>query len=269
VSRIFQVSTVNALKPILSNFNESEKVDFLLKFTQLSFKYRHDNRIFGTEHWFYPEEMVHYDYSDCEDRSIFFSYLVSTLTDYSILGLKNDSHVFTAVEIPNSPIKRHVVEFTNAKYVICDPTYIGAPLGKIDAKILQRGKPEIVYAKWDREILEGELGFKINSLDTPQPITLEPRSSYTSQLNDVKSLLAIFGNKNNGPKFPIVWRDLVITESFDFVRNNHVDETWIENIKGVYYQFPEIEVNKIVIDNSLVNLYLSFKGIENNIRYKL
>ena len=45
----------------------------------------------------FPEETINYPYSDCEDRSILFSYLVKNLLHLDIVGVKYNDHLATAI----------------------------------------------------------------------------------------------------------------------------------------------------------------------------
>lgn len=108
--------------------NEYEAVSILLEFVQQSFPYQTDQQQFGKEKYFFPEEILHYPYSDCEDRSVFFARLVSDLTGLQVIGLHYEAHVAVAVKF-SAPIRGDVIEHNGEQYLICDPTYIGASAG--------------------------------------------------------------------------------------------------------------------------------------------
>lgn len=69
-----------------------------------------------------------YPYSDCEDRSIFFANLVRHLLGLNVVGLDYPGHIATAVKF-DTPVPGDSITYQNARYVICDPTYINANLG--------------------------------------------------------------------------------------------------------------------------------------------
>ena len=73
------------------------------------------------------EETLHYPASDCEDRSIFFSWLVKSLLNIDVIALDFPGHIATAVELKN-PVGQ-VVRYQGKKYTIADPTYINAKVG--------------------------------------------------------------------------------------------------------------------------------------------
>ena len=121
-------SIIENLKPAVENMSETDALSFLLKFIQVAFPYKIDDEQFGKEKVFFPEEMLHYPYSDCEDRSILFAYLVGNLLGNEVIALDYPEHVATAVNM-NSDIRGDFYVFQNRKYIVCDPTYINAPVG--------------------------------------------------------------------------------------------------------------------------------------------
>jgi hypothetical protein len=107
----------------------------ILRFVQTSFKYKTDDEQFTYEKVFFPEETLYYPYSDCEDRSIMFSYLVETLLDLDVVAVKYDGHLSTAVNF-STKIKGSGFTYKNKKYTIADPTYINANIGRIMPKYI-------------------------------------------------------------------------------------------------------------------------------------
>jgi hypothetical protein len=128
VSSETKESIVDNFKPVIEGMSESEAVSFLLKFVQTSFKYETDQQQFAKEKFFFPEEIFFYPYSDCEDRSILFSYLVKTLLNNKVIGIEYPGHVATAVNF-NSAVEGDFVMYNGDKYIIADATFENAPLG--------------------------------------------------------------------------------------------------------------------------------------------
>ncbi|MCP3925930.1 MAG: hypothetical protein GY714_25475 [Desulfobacterales bacterium] len=121
-------SLLKEFKSILKNKNEVEAVSILLRFVQKAFPYKTDDKQFGREKYLLPGEMLSYQFSDCEDRSIFFAYLVKELVGLNVVGLFYPGHVATAVQF-NSKVPGDFVKSNNNKFVVCDPTYINAGIG--------------------------------------------------------------------------------------------------------------------------------------------
>lgn len=128
-SGLAQESLFRHLSPVINKMNELDAVSFLLAFVQNGFAYKIDEMQFGREKVFFPEEILHYKYSDCEDRSVFFSYLVRSLLNKETIGVDYPSHVAAAVHF-DSEVSGDFYLHNNKKFVVCDPTYIGAPVGQ-------------------------------------------------------------------------------------------------------------------------------------------
>ncbi len=118
-----------ALKNAIADKDEAEAVGLLLDFVQTAFVYEYDSIVWGGDRAFFAEETLYYPYCDCEDRSILFSRIVRDLTDLNVVLLYYPGHLATAVEFREA-VKGDWLMLNGKKYVVCDPTYIGAPIGK-------------------------------------------------------------------------------------------------------------------------------------------
>ena len=116
------------LKPLLEGKSEQEAVNLLLRFVQTSFKYKTDEGQFGIENYLFPEETLYYPYSDCEDRSVFFAWLVHSLLGLEVVGLDFPGHISAAVHF-NEQVHGDAFRHNGKRYVITDPTYINADAG--------------------------------------------------------------------------------------------------------------------------------------------
>lgn len=126
----FQYSLVKALRPVIKGKNELEAVNLLLRFVQTGFEYQTDDQQFGKEKYLLPEETIHYPASDCEDRSILFSYLVKELLGNKVILLDFPGHICTAVQLKTT-LNGDSVDYNGANYTVCDPTYINAGAGML------------------------------------------------------------------------------------------------------------------------------------------
>jgi hypothetical protein len=109
-----------ALKPLLANKQPIEQVQTLLAFFHGSFVYKNDFEQFGQEKYMFSDESLYYPYTDCEDRAVLFSKLVTRYTGLPVIGLEYSKHVAVAVCFP-VPDGKPII-FKNRKYYICDPT---------------------------------------------------------------------------------------------------------------------------------------------------
>lgn len=119
----------------------------MLHFVQYAFKYKTDDEQFGYERWFFPEETIASSYSDCEDRAILFSQLVRHLLGMEVaLVYYTGKHLATAVRFDNPNTSGDYLNIDGKKFLICDPTYIGALLGK-EMPNLKNSPKEIIHLK--------------------------------------------------------------------------------------------------------------------------
>lgn len=123
--------TFNAkLNELKQQYTPVQFIDIILNFVQTAFDYKTDEQQFGYEKYFYPEEVIAYPYSDCEDRSALFAWLVSNYTDAKVIGLQYEGHLATAVCFgDDTGITGDMFSYKGKKYYVCDPTYINASIG--------------------------------------------------------------------------------------------------------------------------------------------
>ena len=121
-------SLAESFKPVLAGMTDQQAVNLLLGFVQHSFAYKTDPEQFGREKFFFAEELFFYPYSDCEDRAVLFSYLVRELLGLNVVGLEYHDHVATAVQFADQ-VSGDFITYEKARYIVSDPTYIGAPVG--------------------------------------------------------------------------------------------------------------------------------------------
>lgn len=105
-------------------------LNLLLAWVQNGFQYQTDGEQFGYEKPFFLEENFYYPASDCEDRSILFAFLVRNLLKKKVVLLDYPGHVATAVCM-DEEIKGAYVLLDGKKYVVCDPTYVNAEVGRV------------------------------------------------------------------------------------------------------------------------------------------
>lgn len=120
---------LSSLAPIVEGKSETEAANLLINFVQTGFKYATDQEQFGYEKPFFVEELFYYPYCDCEDRAVLYSYLVRNLLKLDVVLLDYPNHIATAVCF-NENVSGDFVTVEGKKYIVCDPTYIGASIGK-------------------------------------------------------------------------------------------------------------------------------------------
>ena len=116
-------------------YNKVQMVDIMLNFVQTAFAYKIDEQQFGREKYFFPEEVIGLPYSDCEDRSALFAWLVSRFTGYDVIGVLYNDHLATAVCFgDDAQPTGESINIGGKRYVVCDPTYSNAPIGTVMPK---------------------------------------------------------------------------------------------------------------------------------------
>lgn len=117
------------LKKTISSMSEKDAVGIILNWVQTAFEYGYDDKIWGGDRAFFAQETLYYPYSDCEDRAILFSRLVRDLVGLDVVLLYYPGHLATAVGFKGD-VNGDYLMYKNRKYVVCDPTYINAGVGR-------------------------------------------------------------------------------------------------------------------------------------------
>lgn len=123
-----KASLYPSLKKAIAGKSAAESADILLNFVQTAFEYEYDDKVWGGDRAFFAEESLYYPYCDCEDRSILFSRLVRDLLGLDVVLVYYPGHLATAVKF-NETVKGDYLSLKEGRFLICDPTYIGAPIG--------------------------------------------------------------------------------------------------------------------------------------------
>ena len=120
------------LKDSIHNLTHWEAVSNILNWVQTGFTYALDNEVWGSDRIFFADETLYYPNSDCEDRAILFSILVRDILglDVILVYYDNPAHLAVAVHFPEEEKEGVYFTYNDKRYILCDPTYKGAPIGK-------------------------------------------------------------------------------------------------------------------------------------------
>ena len=118
-----------ALRSQIDGKSKQKAASMLLNFVQTAFDYATDDEQFGYERPLFGDESIYYPKNDCEDRSIFFSILVRDLLGLDVVQVHWPGHLATAVAFPEE-VEGDYFTVDGRRYTVCDPTYIGAPVGE-------------------------------------------------------------------------------------------------------------------------------------------
>ena len=117
------------LREKMEGLDEVAAVQLLLIYFYKVFPYKEDEKVWGKERYFFPEETLYYEFSDCEDRAILFTRIVRDLLGLKTALLYMPGHLSAAVHF-NTEVEGDAVKANGIRYVICDPTYINANVGQ-------------------------------------------------------------------------------------------------------------------------------------------
>lgn len=103
-------------------------VDLICHWIQTAFVYEYDDKVWGGDRAFFADETLYYPYCDCEDRSILLTRMVRDLLGLKCALVYYPGHLATAIAL-GEDIKGDFIRINGTKYLVCDPTCIGAPIG--------------------------------------------------------------------------------------------------------------------------------------------
>lgn len=132
------------LEAAIAGKSQLEAANVLLNFVQTSFQYMTDGDQFGYEKPFFPDETFYYPYCDCEDRAMLYATLVKDLLGLDVILLDYPNHIASAVRFTEEVAGDAVVLADGTRYVVCDPTYIGAPVGSCMEQYKNVG-PQVIF----------------------------------------------------------------------------------------------------------------------------
>ncbi|MCM1336153.1 MAG: hypothetical protein NC187_02600 [Candidatus Amulumruptor caecigallinarius] len=119
-----------SLRRAIDGCTQVQAADRLLKWIQYGFEYEYDDKVWGHDRAFFAEETLYYPYCDCEDRAILFTRLVRDLLGLDAALVYCPGHLAAAVRFTDDEMPdADCMNVDGRRYVICDPTYIGAPVG--------------------------------------------------------------------------------------------------------------------------------------------
>lgn len=121
-----------AFAPLLQSQIPRQQAEQLLRLTQ-AIAYKTDEQQFGRENYLLPEQLLHFPAADCEDRSFFYAALIKHLLHKPAVGVLYPGHVATAIAILDDKddlSASTIFPHNQTRYLLADPTYLGAGLGR-------------------------------------------------------------------------------------------------------------------------------------------
>lgn len=134
---------VKQLREQIGEKGDRASADKLLALVQSGFEYATDEESHGFEKPYFFEEMLYYDKCDCEDRVVFYTYLL-----WNVLGMESQLLAYPGHESASVRLDDGLPgdSYTSGghTFYISDPTYIGAVTGMCMPNFLNIS-PEIDY----------------------------------------------------------------------------------------------------------------------------
>ena len=116
------------IKNKIEGLSDVQAVNQILNWVQTAFQYEYDDKVWGHDRAFFAEETLYYPYCDCEDRAILFTRLVRDLLGLKCILVYYPGHLASAVCLKQQ-VNGDYISLDGDVYTICDPTYLGAPVG--------------------------------------------------------------------------------------------------------------------------------------------
>ncbi|MDE6548835.1 MAG: hypothetical protein K2L22_07545 [Muribaculaceae bacterium] len=121
---------VSQLKAQLNGMSNRDAVNSLMSLCHNGFNYSTDQDFHGFEKPYFLEENFIYDKNDCEDRAIFFSYLLWNALGLPCQLVQYPGHESATVAL-GEDISGYFYNTDGMKYYSSDPTYIGSTVGMV------------------------------------------------------------------------------------------------------------------------------------------
>lgn len=141
VDATLRENLVEQLKTQLAGMSPKSAINELMALCHYGFKYKTDQEWHGFEKPYFLEESLLYDYNDCEDRAIFFSYLVWNTLGIPCQMIQYPGHESATVALTDN-INGYYYDTDGVRYYSADPTYIGSNVGMV-MKAYQKTAPVI------------------------------------------------------------------------------------------------------------------------------
>ena len=133
------------LQKYVKNVSKLAGANLLLNWVQMGLQYAYDEKVWGQDRAFFAEESLYYPFCDCEDRSILFSHLMRDLLDLDVVLVYYPGHLYTAVCF-NEHVEGDYIMVNGKKFVVADPTYYNANVGKTMSR-MDNSKAKVIILK--------------------------------------------------------------------------------------------------------------------------
>ena len=127
MSRLATETVYPAIKAAIKGKSQKAAVNIIMDLIE-TFKYGYDDKIWGYDRAFFPDETLYYPYSDCEDHAILLTRIVRDLLGLPTALIYYPGHLASAVCF-SEPVDGDYIETNGRRYTICDATIYYAGVG--------------------------------------------------------------------------------------------------------------------------------------------
>lgn len=127
MSRLATETVYPAIRAAIKGKNQKAAVDIIMDMIE-TFEYGYDDKIWGYDRAFFPDETLFYPYSDCEDHAILLTRMVRDLLGLPTALIYYPGHLASAVCF-SEPVAGDYIETGGRRYTICDATIYYAGVG--------------------------------------------------------------------------------------------------------------------------------------------
>lgn len=124
-------------------YTKMEALSFILNLVQNGFDYKTDYEMFGRAKPLFIEESLFYGANNCKDRVLIFSWMVRNVLKMKTVMISYPGHVACGVDLEGLKYDGDIIRYRDTDYLVCDPTYINAPIGETMPKFVKT-TPEII-----------------------------------------------------------------------------------------------------------------------------
>lgn len=119
------------IRRAISGCDQRTAVNKILNFIQTGFEYGYDDKVWGDDRAFFPEESLFYPYCDCEDRSILLTRIVRDLLGLKCILVYYPGHLASAIAFTEGSPAGDYIALNGRRFFIADATITGygAPVG--------------------------------------------------------------------------------------------------------------------------------------------
>lgn len=130
IDQSLRESLVEQIKEQLAGKGQKDAINAIMALCHKAFPYKSDQDWHIFEKPYFVEENFLYEYNDCEDRSIFMTYLVWNALGLPCQMIQYPGHESVTVAV-NEDVSGCFYTTEGVKYFSADPTYIGSHMGMV------------------------------------------------------------------------------------------------------------------------------------------